>query len=154
MTLHFAYGSNMSRRHMRARCPGAVALGVATACGWRFVVNPDGYGSIAPQPGGIVYGVLWQLTLRDLAAINSYENVAGGLYERRMLPVLINSRREPALTYLTRRRGEGLPRPGYITLVVAAARDWKLPESYIRTLQRWSPSGWAGAARRDTGEVG
>ena len=48
VTLHFAYGSNMSRPHMRARCPGASALGTATLSGWRFVINPDGYGSIAP----------------------------------------------------------------------------------------------------------
>ncbi len=30
MTLHFAYGSNMSRALMRARCPRREALGVAT----------------------------------------------------------------------------------------------------------------------------
>ena len=154
MTLHFAYGSNMSRPHMLARCPGAVALGTATLAGWRFAINPDGYGSIAPQPGGIVHGVLWQLTARDLAAINAYENVAGGLYVRRTLPVLRNGRREQALTYIAVRQGEGTPRPGYIAIVVDAARDWGLPEPYIRSLMRWSPSAWTGARRKDTGEVG
>ena len=58
MTLHFAYGSNMSRALMAARCPGATVLGVASLAGWRFVISPDGYGSIALHPGGIVYGVL------------------------------------------------------------------------------------------------
>ena len=52
MTLHFAYGSNMSRALMGARCPGAMALGVATLAGWRFVINPDGVGSIAPPQAG------------------------------------------------------------------------------------------------------
>jgi hypothetical protein len=154
MTLHFAYGSNMSRPHMQARCPGATALGIATLAGWRFIINPDGYGSIAPQAGGIVYGVLWDLTARDLAAINAYENVAGGLYVRRTLPVLHDGRREPALTYIAVRKGEGTPRPGYIALVIEAARDWALPEPYIRSLMRWSPSGFTGARRKDTGEVG
>lgn len=154
MTLHFAYGSNMSRRHMRARCPGAAALGVATLTGWQFVINPEGYGSVAPQPGGIVHGVLWRLEPRDLAAINAYENVAGGLYARRTLPVLHRGRREPALIYIAVRTGEGTPRPGYIALVVAAARDWELPEPYIRSLMRWSPSAWKGARPKDTGEVG
>ena len=91
---------------------------------------------------------------RELAAINAYENVAGGLYLRRMLPVLRAGRRETALVYIARRTGEGVPRPGYIALVVAAARDWTLPERYIASLQRWSPSGWRGARRKDTGEVG
>ena len=154
MTLHFAYGSNMSRPHMRARCPGATARGPATLAGWRFVINPDGYGSIAPQPGDTVHGVLWQLDARDLAAVNAYENVAGGLYVRRMLPVLHAGRRAPALTYIAVRQGEGTPRPGYIAIVVAAAHDWGLPESYIRSLMRWSPSAWTGVRAKDTGDVG
>ena len=154
MTLHFAYGSNMSRTHMRARCPGATALGIATLAGWRFVINPDGYGSIAPEAGGIVHGVLWRLTARDLAAVNAYENVAGGLYVRRMLPVLHNGKRVMALTYIATRQGEGTPRPGYVAIVVDAARDWELPEPYIRSLMRWSPSALGGARGKDTGEVG
>lgn len=154
MTLHFAYGSNMSRPHMQVRCPGATALGTAALKGWRFVINPDGYGSIEPEPGGVVHGVLWQLGARDLAAINAYENVAGGLYVRRTLSVLREGKREQALTYIAVRQGEGTPRPGYIAIVVDAARDWGLPEPYIRALMRWSPSGFTGARRKDTGEVG
>jgi AIG2 family protein len=154
MTLHFAYGSNMSRPHMLSRCPGAQPLGTATLAGWRFVINPDGYGSIEPRGGAIVHGVLWRLTARDLAAVNAYENVTGGLYVRRMLPVMHGGKRAPALTYIAVRCGEGTPRPGYIALVVDAARDWALPEPYIRSLMRWSPSAWQGARRRDTGEVG
>jgi hypothetical protein len=73
---------------------------------------------------------------------------------RRMLPVLIAGRREQALVYLAMRQGAGVPRPGYIALVVAAARDWALPEPYIRSLMRWSPSAWQGARVRDTGEFG
>ena len=109
---------------MQARCPDAVALGTATLAGWCFVINPDGYGSIARQAGGIVHGVLWRLGARDLAAINAYENVAGGLYVRQTLPVLHKGRRQPALVYIAVRQGEGTPRPGYMAIVVAAARDW------------------------------
>src|SRR5215470_863751 len=154
MTLHFAYGSNMSRGAMGARCPGATALGVATLAGWRFVINPDGYGSIAPHRGGIVHGVLWRLTPRDLAAVNAYENVEGGLYLRRMLAVAFRARSISALVYVARRQGQGTPRPGYIRLVVEAARDWRLPEPYIRSLQQWSPAGSIGARGKETGEVG
>jgi cation transport regulator ChaC len=152
--LHFAYGSNMSRPLMRARCKGAEALGVATLSGWRFVINAQGFGSIAPLPGGRVHGVLWRLTTRDFAAINAYESIDSGLYLRRRLSVRCGERRVAALVYIARQRGEGRPRPGYIHVVVEAARDWGLSESYIQSLARWSSSRWVGARARDTGEVG
>jgi hypothetical protein len=154
LTLHFAYGSNMSRGLMEARCPGATVLGLATLTGWRFVINPDGCGSIVRQPGGMVYGVLWRLTPRDLSAVNAYENLDAGLYRRRVLPVEYGARQRSALVYIARRQGLGRPRPGYLRLVVAAACDWRLPVRYIRSLQRWSPSGWAGVLLKDTGELG
>ncbi|HKA80727.1 MAG TPA: gamma-glutamylcyclotransferase family protein [Xanthobacteraceae bacterium] len=154
MTLHFAYGSNMSRRLMGARCADAPALGVATLSGWRFVINSEGFGSIAPRAGGRVHGVLWRLSARDVAAINAYESVGSGLYLRRRLTVRHGGRHVAALVYIASRQGEGTPRPWYIQLVVEAARDWDLPERYIRSLRRWSPSGWRGARTRDTGEVG
>jgi hypothetical protein len=154
MTLHFAYGSNMSLGLMGMRCPGARALGTASLAGWRFVVNPDGVGSIEPRSGALLRGVIWWVGLRDLAAINAYESVDSGLYLRRVLPVRHGERMRPALVYIARRRGEGAARPGYISVVVEAAREWGLPESYVRSLQRWSPSGWRGARTKDTGEFG
>jgi hypothetical protein len=153
MTLHFAYGSNMSRKLMDARCPHATALGVATLAGWRFTVNPDGIGSIVPQAGRLLPGVLWRVTLRDLVAINAYESVDTGLYLRRTLPVRLNGRTTPALVYVARRRGRGVPRPAYISIVVEAAREWHLPPKHIRSLQRWSPSAWHGVRGRDIGEL-
>jgi hypothetical protein len=39
-------------------------------------------------------------------------------------------------------------------VVVEAAREWGFPEPYIRSLQRWSPSGWRGARTKDVGEFG
>jgi AIG2 family protein len=154
MTLHFAYGSNMSRALMASRCRDAEALGVATLAGWRFVINREGYGSIARQHGGLAYGVLWRLSVRDLAAINAYESVSTGFYLRHRLAVRMGPRRVAALIYITRQGGEGRTRPGYIDLVVRAARDWQLPEPYVRSLARWSPSGWRGVRWKDTGEVG
>ena len=152
--LHFAYGSNMSRALMHRRCPQAKALGTASISGWRFVITPDGFGSIVPSAGGVVHGVLWRLTPRDLAAINAYESLDSGLYARRILPVRHGSRRVPALLYIARRRGEGTPRPGYMAVVIAAARDWKMPERQLRLLKRWSPSAWTGARWKDTRDLG
>ena len=154
MTLHFAYGSNMSRALMAMRCPGASALGTASLAGWRFVVNPDGVGSIEPRPGrscaacsGGWACAIWPRSMLTRASIPAF---TFGAYCRSDC----GERLRPALVYIARRRGEGTPRPGYISVVVEAAREWGLPESYIRSLQRWSPSGWRGARTKDTGEFG
>ena len=93
MTLHFAYGSNMSRALMQPRCPSARALGLAELMGYRFIISADGYASVLRAPGARVHGLLWRLGARDLAALNAYESLATGLYRAETLPVRIGSRR-------------------------------------------------------------
>jgi gamma-glutamylcyclotransferase (GGCT)/AIG2-like uncharacterized protein YtfP len=137
MTLYFAYGSNMSRALMRKHCPTANAIGMAALDRHRFVITADGYASVLPGPGS-VYGVLWHLAPRDLVALDNYESVASGLYHRRRCIVSCGSARHNALIYIARRRGDGKPKPGYIELVIAAARDWDIPQSYIRALALWA----------------
>jgi hypothetical protein len=153
MTLYFAYGSNMSRVAMHRRCPGASALGVAALGGYRFFVGLDGWGSVAPSAGDAVHGVLWRLTPRDIAALHAYELLHKGPYKVRHLPVRSGARRLSAMIYLLRRRAAGRPRPGYVEMIAAAARDWKLPEAYIRSIERWSISRWTGARVIDVGEI-
>jgi gamma-glutamylcyclotransferase (GGCT)/AIG2-like uncharacterized protein YtfP len=150
MTLHFAYGSNMSRALMRRRCPGAKPLGAARLDGWRFVITRDGYASLTRDAGVQVHGVLWRLTPRDLAALDAYEQRA---YLRRIVPVRHGAARRPALVYLAPERGGGRARPGYQELVVASAREWKLPEPYVATLVRFIP-GFCGTLGVATGEMG
>jgi hypothetical protein len=90
-------------------------------------------------PGaGCVHGVLWRLAPRDLVALDDYESVASGLYHRRRCIVSCGSARHGALIYVARPRGNGKPKPGYIELVIAAARDWDIPQSYIRELTLWA----------------
>ena len=123
MTRYFAYGANMSRAAMRARCPAARALGPARLQGYRFFVGLDGWGSVAPSPGNNVYGVLWRLTPRDLAALHAFELLHKGLYEVRQLPVRQGAQLVPAMIYLLRRRKPGQPKPGYVEMIAAAARE-------------------------------
>jgi hypothetical protein len=153
VTVHFAYGSNMSRRLMQIRCPAAQAIGVTAVRGWRFIIMREGFASIVPEPGGIVYGVLWRLSPRDLAAINAYESLDSGLYVRRTLPVRLHGQTMPALAYVSGRRGEGRPRAGYMAVVEQAARDWDLPARYVESLRRWA-SPPLGTRWKDTGELG
>ena len=78
--LHFAYGTNMSVASMGRRCPDAQLEGRACLPGYRFIIMRSGYASVVPAPGCGVHGLLWRVTPRDVAALNAYENLGGGLY--------------------------------------------------------------------------
>jgi len=137
--LHFAYGSNMHRAVMREHAPEAVALGIARLDGYRFIVTADGYASIAPHRGGRVFGQLWRVTARDRVTLDRWENTAAGLYRAVMLPVIAAGKRRRALVYVARGRPRGIPRPGYMEIVLQAARECHLPAHYVVSLQRWLP---------------
>jgi gamma-glutamylcyclotransferase (GGCT)/AIG2-like uncharacterized protein YtfP len=153
MTLYFAYGSNMSRAPMRARCPSAREVGGATLDGYRLIITSDGYASVVPEPGGIVHGLLWRLASRDLAALNAYESLDTGLYRIATLPVRLGTRQVAAMVYVARSCAIGLPQPGYLEAVLAAARELDFPPAYIETIARWQPSGLRTRRGFDTGEV-
>jgi hypothetical protein len=153
MTLYFAYGSNMHRAAMQARCPAARVVGPALLDGYRFFVGIDGWGSVKPAPGSKVHGLLWKLTPRDIAALHAYELLHAGLYDVRHLGVRKGARRVTAMIYLLRRKAAGRPKPGYVEMIAAAARGLKLPEPYIRSVERWSISRWTGGRIIDFGEL-
>jgi hypothetical protein len=150
--LHFAYGSNMDRALMRRHAPAAVASGIAALADHRFIISADGYASIEKKRGAIVHGVLWRLTPRDRARLDAWESVGSGLYRAEILPVRRSGTRAPALIYIGRRHGLGRPKPGYMELVVAAARAWRLPDRYIESLRHYLPAEEAGGRPRRRGE--
>jgi hypothetical protein len=152
MTLHFAYGANMSRDVMRRHAPLAEPVGVAELSGHRFIITADGYASVVPALGQSVHGVLWRLTPRDIVGLDAWENVEAGLYQVHTLPVRRAGRRVPALVYVARPAGAGRPRRGYMELVIAAAHEWQLPPHYIRTLERLAPAHARGPRRFDLGD--
>jgi gamma-glutamylcyclotransferase (GGCT)/AIG2-like uncharacterized protein YtfP len=153
MTLYFAYGSNMSRALMRVHCPTAKDVGTGVLDRHRFMITTDGYASVDPCAGAVVHGVLWRLTPRDLAALNIYESVDTGLYRARRLVIRHGSGRHNALIYIARPRGRGKPKPGYLELIIAAAREKAFPQAYVRELMRWAASGLNAARSVTTGEI-
>ena len=150
--LHFAYGANMSPAVMRKYAPGAHALGVAELAGHRFVITADGYASVEPEHAATVHGVLWRITPRDRVMLDAWENVSLGLYRAESLSVRYAGRRLPALVYFARPGGQGRPKPGYIELVVEAARQWNLPQDYINGLARFAVARPRGVDVRKIGE--
>lgn len=83
--LYFAYGMNTNQLEMQSRCPAARSLGPAMLVdhAFRFAVHAD----VIPQSGGVVHGVLWDITddcLWSLDLLEGYPHY----YNRDLRPVI------------------------------------------------------------------
>ena len=147
MPLCFAYGSNMDRVAMATRCPASRPLGAARLERHRLVVMREGYLSVARDPRRTVLGLLWDVALADMPALDRYEEVGSGLYTKRQLPVIAGEGPRKALVYLGRNAGPGRPRAGYLEGVLAAAEAARLPPAYLAEIGSLAgPGRNAGAA--------
>jgi hypothetical protein len=141
MPLYFAYGSNMDEAAMRARCPGARALGRARLPRHRFVLMGNGYASVHRDPRTEVHGVLFDLKLSDVPPLDRYEEVTRGLYTKVVQPVIRDGGAPcSALIYFGTDRTTGGTSPtGYMEAIVAAARTAGLPVAHIAALEALTP---------------
>ena len=144
MPLYFAYGANMDTAAMRDRCPRSTPIGRARLVRHRFALIAEGYATVATDPRAIVHGVLWDLALSDVRGLDAFESVGSGLYRKIVQPVFRDGGASSrALVYVGRAAASARPLPGYMESVIASARDWALPEAYIRELEGFR----AGAVR-------
>ncbi len=148
MPLYFAYGSNMERAAMQKRCPHSRPLGPARLMRHRFFICTDGYASVARDPRGVVWGLLWDLALADVAALDRYESLGTGLYAKSVQPVLTAQGPRRAMLYIARSTAPGAPKPDYMEGVLAAAADAGLPEAYRRELALFLPNGASNEPRQ------
>ncbi len=135
MSLYFAYGSNMSVEAMMRRCPRSKSIGVARLERHRLAVMREGWLTAARDPRSAVHGVLWDLALSDVPALDRYEGLAQGLYAKVVQPVVAPGGAKRALVHFGANAGPGIPRADYLADIVAAARAWPLPAEGIAALE-------------------
>lgn len=123
-TLYFAYGSNLLSEQMRERCPACEFAGGARLKGWKFRLLPGGPATIVPAENKTVHGVLWQLTAADEEALDGFEHVAEGWYEKRRV-VLEDDR--AAMTYITTPACASVRRAGYVETIRRGALAHRIP---------------------------
>jgi hypothetical protein len=130
---YLAYGSNLCADQMARRCPAAKPGEVVELPGWRFVINRRGVATLLPDPGACAVGLVWHLTAACEAALDRYEGVADGLYRREE----IAAGGAPALIYLAAETRPGMPRPGYLEGILAAAKARGLAEDRRAEIATW-----------------
>jgi len=95
---YFAYGSNMSRRQMRQRCPSARFNGAALLQGW--TLKERLFADIDRRKGAMVHGVAWEVTERCVRSLDIYEGVSCGLYQKEKVSITLeNGSNVKALVY-------------------------------------------------------
>lgn len=129
---YFAYGSNMNKAQMAARCPGSTRVGKAALPGYRWIIAADGYANAVPSMADTVQGVLFTITPADEVALDLYEEVDAGCYMKHDLQVQYAGTAVEALVYLNPRTAEGTAEPGYLApLRTAMFVDGGLGEAYL-----------------------
>lgn len=136
---YFAYGSNLCVQQMAQRCPDAVDARHAFLAAHDWLINQRGVATIQGVAGSQVHGVLWDLSDRDLAALDAAEGVPVRYRRDRMLVRTAGGDVE-AWVYIDHRVEPGPPRPGYLERIVSGALHHGLPNDWIDFLRRWDPA--------------
>jgi hypothetical protein len=139
MPLYFAYGSNMDQTAMLQRCPASKPVGIGRLMRHRFIIFDEGYATVIRDPQRVVWGMVWDLALADVAALDRYESLSTGLYTKAVQPVVTAQGPRRAVVYIGRSAKPGMPKPTYMEGIVEAALHAGLPEPYIRELKLWLP---------------
>ncbi len=148
MFVYFAYGSNMSRRQMQERCPDHECIGKAVLKDYALCfprtshIRHCGVAGLMEKPGAEVWGVVYRLHDRDLAALDRREgydtarSFHENRYTRQSLRVLMDDRAIDCFVYVARHE-PGLHNPSaeYLSAIIEGAEENSLPPDYVAALK-------------------
>jgi len=140
---YFAYGTNMDWDEMSLRCPGVEVVGTARLEGHRIIINGEGIATVVPEPGKVVWGILWLISPACERSLDRYEGVDDRLYEKVVWTVRTSGGIDiEALLYVAPDRSVGISyHPGYVEKIVRSAELAGFPELYVREIRKWLHTG-------------
>ena len=144
---YFAYGSNMLRERLRARCKSASVLGVAVASGYSIIFgkrSDDGSGKATIVKSDVnrssVYGVLFEIKGTELSELDKFERCGNG-YDRNDsfdVELIVDGKQLQVTTYIASLDyvdSTLKPYDWYKALVLAGALQNALNSTYIKNLR-------------------
>ena len=150
--LYFAYGSNMSFREMRDRCPSAQFVAAAKLAHHQLVftrfseTRDGGVADAAPQHDEAVWGVVYDIPEIEFGRLDKSEGYIPGQTEpqnrsvrKQRLVCRDGHEADPLLvwSYFSNREGHTSgPNSTYRGCMLDGARFWHLPEDYVQELER------------------
>ena len=133
--IYIAYGSNMNREQMAARCPEARLLGTGTLHGYRLLFRGPHDGAVATverySPGKVPV-VLWSITAADEEALDHYEGWPW-LYRKQLLAVEYDGSLQNGMAYVMNPgRPLGQPSPYYYAIIRDGYKEAGLDTEILR----------------------
>lgn len=128
---------------MKKRCPDSVLLGRAHINGHRLdftIFSPDwkgGCADIVPDQKGRVWGLLYQVTARDIALLDEYEGTPSA-YQRITVEIKNDhGEKIKAETYeVVTKQSFQKPSKAYLDILKKAAEKFQFPEEYKQVLDK------------------
>ena len=138
MTYFFTYGERMSAERMAQFAPEASLVGPAHLQGYRLAFNVasrawgGGAANAVPDPGGSMWGVLWNLGDDDATGLDSFQGDGEITHGAVDVTVAGPDGSVPARTLVVRTDG-GFVRPTerYVAMLRANAERQGLPEEAL-----------------------
>lgn len=122
---YWAYGSNLSVRQMRRRCPKAIKWGPMSVndCALVFRFHAD----VTIREGSVTPGGLWQVTAECERALDDYEGVSTKSYLKRYFRIDVEDKKYTCLFYqMATSRGVLPPSENYLDTLTEGYKDFKL----------------------------
>jgi hypothetical protein len=125
---YWAYGSNLSIKKMKERCPSAIKCARLSIPNAELVFRGVADCSYREDPNSVLHGGLWYISLADERRLDAIEGVSGKFYLKRYLRLRIEGKEERAM-YYTMAMTTGVFPPGdaYLKTIAQGYRDFNLP---------------------------
>ena len=146
--LYFAYGSNLDLEQMVQRCPDAEIVGPVRLENYELRFRGNGFATVTPKKGGVVYGLVWKITPNCEQSLDRYEGYPRHYTKETVtvkdaagaeLPVMVYIMAEPYC------RQPALPSPYYYRVIQRGFEANGLPvESLQAAWSRTIDEVWSG----------
>ena len=128
---YFAYASNLSRKQMAERAPGAKARASATLPNYKLIFSGwsrnwrGAVASIQQSRGDRVLGGIYELSEQELEKLGRYEGDEYGTAKVTVFPD--TGAAVEAVTFVRKmQKDEGKPSPEYLAVIKQGYADWGL----------------------------
>ena len=130
--LYIAYGSNMNKKQMEYRCPGAKMIGKTYLENWELTM--PFYANIKMKKGKRTPILIWEISADDEEKLDRYEGYPKG-YGKKDIMVNINNTMVSAMAYIMTdeyKKENNVPRNGYIDGIIRGYVDAGFDESEFK----------------------